>query len=174
MNDSPFAINHFLKSNGLSGLDQAGPLMAQLAMFVRDHAHFRSLLNTCEPENRREMYEALSPNLRFQAKPLWEYLLDISTEAEHKQLPTIGEGGKLEPFKVPEIRALSDRVAAQFAKEHMMLVCSKCTKEDVFHAMTRDECVLEARKAGWRQRKRNGKTEAGCPSCTTRKSQTQN
>lgn len=174
MNDSPFAINHFLKSKGLSGLDQAGPLMAQLAMFVRDHHHFRSLLNTCEPENRRDMYEALSPNLRFKPKPLWEYMIEIYADAEARQLPTIGEGGKLEAFKVPEVATLNDRAAEVVCKEHLMLVCAKCTREAVFHGMTKDECVFQAREAGWKQRKRNGKREAGCPQCTTTKSATQN
>jgi hypothetical protein len=174
MPDDILAINHLLRSKGLAGLDQPRELFSQMGHLVRDHAHFRSMLNACDPSDRRQMYEALKPNLTFKAKDLWQYESEMSYDAEVRQLPTIDANGALKPFRVSEARALSDRVSEVIAKEHLILVCAKCTREEAFHGMTKYECVLAARAAGWKQRKRNGKREAGCPQCTTTKPQTNN
>jgi hypothetical protein len=173
--DSQFAINHFLRSNGLAGLDEAGALMTQLAMFVRDHAHFRTLLNNCEPEHRRDMYEALAPNVRFEAKPLDVYLIESAQDAERRQLPTVGEDGHFKPFRVPETLSSGDdaiateAVAEALAKERLFMFCVACTREDVFRGITRQDAVADARKAGWRMAIKNGGPEPEqvevCPAC---------
>lgn len=182
--DSRFLINHELRSRGFASLDEAGPLMSQLAVCVRDEAHFRALLNACEPEHRREMYEALAPNLRFKAKPLDIYLIEMAQDAERRQLPTIGPNGELLPFSPPRIgNALSgapplsddaiatEAVAEALAKERLWLVCALCTREDVFRGATKEDAVADARKNGWRVGYKRPSPESApeqvevCPAC---------
>lgn len=157
--DSQFAINHFLRSNGLGDLSQAGALMTQLAFFVRDHAHFLALLIACEPKERHHMYDAIAPNLRFKAKPFATYLIEAAQDAERRQLPTIGEDGHFRPFRAPEVKtepAGSDAAIATaaaieaVAKARLWMVCALCTTEDVFRGITKEDAVRDARKAGWR------------------------
>lgn len=156
--DSQFAINHLLRSRGFASLAEAGALMGQLAFCVRDDRHFRSLINACEPEERRNMYDALAPNLRFKARPFADYLIELARDAECQQLPTIGEDGHFRAFNRPEIvsEPASDAAIATAAvaevrnKERLWVVCTLCTREDVFRGATKDDAVAEARKAGWR------------------------
>lgn len=84
---------------GLGQLEDGAGLCAQLGSLVQDHDHLRELLNVCEPELRRDLYESLKPHLRFEAKPLDVYIAELGQQAEIKQLPTIGENGQLVPFK---------------------------------------------------------------------------
>lgn len=181
--DSKFAINHFLKSNGFAGLEQAGSLMTQLAYLIRDHGHFRSMLNSCEPAERRHMYDALAPNLSFQAKPLDVYMSELAQAAEREQLPTLGEDGHFKPFKTPELVSQADTqektdgaiataaVAEAIARERLWVVCTVCTREDVFRGVTKQDAVEDARKAGWRHaRKHSPDSEDSeavevCPAC---------
>ena len=175
--DSKFAINHYLRSNGMASLDEAGPLVAQFAYLVRDHTHFRSLLNACEPAERGHMYAAMAPNLRFEAKPLATYMIEMAQDAERRQLPTIGEDGNFKPFKVPELTSApgSDEaiataaVADAVAKQRLLVVCAVCTREDVFRGLSKEDAVKEARAAGWRHaQKHDGDLSQPvevCPRC---------
>lgn len=169
--DEQFAINHFLRSHGLAGLDQAGALASQLAFFVRDHRHFRMLLNQCEPENRRAMYETLAPNLQFKAKPMHEYLIELARDAECRQLPTINTDGTFKPFRVAEIPVKTEAqrdaeicnaaVGEAIANEHLVVVCTLCKREDVFHGVTKEDVVAALRKAGWRHATKNERRDDG-------------
>jgi hypothetical protein len=188
--DSAFAINHFLRSNGLAGLSEAGALMTQLAMFVRDDRHFGALLNACEPAERGHMYDALAPNVRFKARPLADYMIEAAQDAERRQLPTIGEDGHFKAFKVPEIGDRSQKsevrsqntegrdaaiateaVAEEIAKERLHVVCLLCTREDFFRGITKQDAVEASRAAGWRagfKRKHNSDEREQveiCPRC---------
>lgn len=96
-------INRTLGQHGLGQLDHPG-LVHQLAYFVRDHDHFRSLLIACEPAERRHMYEAMAPNVRFKAHSFEQYLAEARTDAEARQLPIQAEDGTLKPYQVPEIK----------------------------------------------------------------------
>jgi hypothetical protein len=179
MNKDRFALNRELKAHGLASLDEAGALTAQLAFLVHDDRHFASLLNACEPAERRSMYEAMAPNLRFKARPLAEYLIESAQDAERRQLPTIGPGGELVPFKVPEIETparLDDALAtaaAAIAKEHLAVVCTLCTREQAVSAITREDAVRELRRLGWRYAFKNSLVDPNrdpervevCPAC---------
>jgi len=171
--DPAFLINHELKRRGLASLAEAGALITQLAFFVRDHAHFRALINACEPEERRHMYDAMEPYLSFRPKPLADLLIELAQDAEHRQLPTITPQGGLKPFTVPELNsddALATRaVAVELAKEHLHVVCGLCTFEDVFDGITKADAVRALRKAGWRRAMKHGdlarQTLELCPRC---------
>ena len=177
--DSKFLINHELRKRGLASLDQEEALASQLAMFVRDDRHFATLLNACEPEKRRDMYEAMAPNLRFKPRTLAEYLIENAQDAERRQLPTLGPGGELVPFKVPELKthATSDdaiaTAAAVIATETLHVVCTVCTREETVGAITKEDAVREIRKLGWRYAWKNSLIDSSrdpervevCPDC---------
>lgn len=181
--DSAFLINHELRSRGLSGLDKAKELVPQLAMFVRDSTHLSSLLNACDPEERRHMYEALEPYLRFRPKPFHMYLIEMAADAERRQLPTIGPNGDLVAYKPPpEIRtsALADpaqpvsaddafataAVTRDTAKAHLVVVCAVCTREEVFSGITRETVTDALRAAGWRMAQTiDAEAVELCPAC---------
>jgi hypothetical protein len=179
MSRDRFAINHELKSHGFASLDEAGALAAQLAYLVQDDKHFASLLNACEPEERRNMYEAMAPNLPFKARSLAEYLIEMAEDAERRQLPVIGEDGQLRAFKPPVIESApktdaaiaTEAVAEALAKERLWVVCVLCTREDVFRGATKDDAVADARKNGWRVGYKRSSPEAApeqvevCPAC---------
>lgn len=153
-------INRVLGRLGLSSLDSPSGLAAQFGSLIRDHDHFRSLLVTCEPEERRNMYEALAPNLRFKAKPLVDYMIEAKSQAEREQLPEWDHAdGTFKAFQVPDIRTIASEqdfeadintiISADLAKHVLMLVCKKCTREEKFTGLNRAEAVQKARDAGW-------------------------
>jgi hypothetical protein len=96
-------INHTLAEHGFGRLDDPG-LVHQLAFFVRSHEHFRSLLVTADPEERRNMYEAMSPYLRFKPRTFDEYMTEARADAEARRLPIEQPDGTLREFEVPEIK----------------------------------------------------------------------
>lgn len=98
-------INDFLGKRGLATLDNPGALVAQLGTLVRDHMHYQILLAACAPSERRIMYEALSPYLRFRPYPLDMYIAAAGQKAEREQQPTIDEDGKFHAFRIPEIKS---------------------------------------------------------------------
>lgn len=67
-------LHDFLLAHGFADLNDPA-LVHQLAFFVKDHQHFKELIQACKPEKRNECYEQMRPYLRFQAKPFYEYLL---------------------------------------------------------------------------------------------------
>jgi len=178
-------INRLLGKAGLATLDDPGGLVMQLGYLVEDHEHFRQLLNKCEPAERGNMYASLKPHLRFEAHPLDVYIAQSGEIAERKQLPVVGEGGKLLPFRTPAIVSkladaitdkimeaeakpadpLQDAVGAAIGKEHLWLVCRKCTKEAVFDGMTKREAIAKARTAGWTYNELKGDCREICPDC---------
>jgi hypothetical protein len=103
-------INHYLASRGLGQIGDKG-LLAQFGFLVRDHLHLQSLLIACEPGLRGPMYEALAPNLTFRPWPLEKYLIEGALDAERRQLPIITPDGKLEGYKVPEVKSSEEHNA---------------------------------------------------------------
>jgi hypothetical protein len=79
-------INRELQRLGLGKLSDP-KLFDQMAFLVRDHDHFRGMLMHETPDVRKQMYDCLSPRLRFKAKPLEDYIADSKRIAEEKQLP---------------------------------------------------------------------------------------
>lgn len=145
------SIDKVLMAHGLGRLRDGAGLVAQLAYLTRDHDHFRSLLNRCEPTERRNMYEAMRPYLRFDPKPLDVYISELAMDAEARQLPTIGEGGKFVPYSgAPEIVSeAQDALDEGLAKGHLTLTCRKCTRTETFAGYDKADAVKKAREAGW-------------------------
>jgi hypothetical protein len=143
-------INRMLGEHGLAQLDDPG-LLPQLAFLVRDHDHFRSILVECEPAERANCYNALAPNLRFEAKPLDVYVSEAGQIAEREQ--QMGwTGDHFEPFMTPEITTTNtvQRLVEQaVAKECLTVCCRRCLKEESFYGTDRWEAVVAAREAGW-------------------------
>lgn len=82
------AINRVLRSHLLPPLESPGVVVA-LAGIVEDHQHFMELLRACEPNLRRDMYESMSPYLKFKALPLETYIIMAKERAEG--LPVLGK-----------------------------------------------------------------------------------
>lgn len=184
MRDSAFLINHELRSKGFSSLAEAGQLIPQMAMCVRDDRHFAALLNACEPEERRHMYDALAPNIRrFKPRPFADYLIELAQDAERRQLPVIGEDGQLYPYKVPEANSapaetetVERAVVESLAKEHLHVVCLLCTREEVVDGITKEDAVAALRKRGWRMGMKLRNDNSGerdqveiCPACVRKR-----
>lgn len=161
-------LNHVLGRIGLGQLNDPG-LVGQLAFFVRDHEHFRQLLVKCVPEERRHMYEAMRPHLRFAAHSLDQYISDAARIAEQRQYPVVGEDGRLHPFRPAEITTeaavIQNAIAESLAKEHLHLVCRKCTREEVFHGARKSDAIANARAAGWTYDEIKGDGREICPKC---------
>lgn len=105
--------NHHLKSHGFGGLDDRN-IMDQLALMVRDHKHFRSVLMTTNPLERKACYDSLAPRLNFKAKPLEDYIAEAKLDAEIRQLPNYDPKTlQVTPFEVAEIRSHRDTVISE-------------------------------------------------------------
>ena len=179
------AINHYLAKHGLGQLGDPG-LVAQLGFLIDDDAEFSRLLNVCEPEERRAMYEALVPNLRFKARPFDEYLAEWREQAETRQLPVLNADGTLRAYNVGEIQTEESEVRSQesetsaedilpsvshllscaVARYHLILTCRRCTREATFPGVNKYEAVRAAREAGWIYAHGEGSTGWEiCPDC---------
>jgi hypothetical protein len=137
-------INRVLKARGLPSLDQP-EVLPRLGYLVENHGHFTELLKACEPALRREMYEAISPHLRFRAKSLEEYISAGKQHAEAAQLPTIEPDGTLKEFAVPVIEDLIEDPTVT-----LWVTCTKCGKEGFFYGERLADAVHTMRSsAGW-------------------------
>jgi hypothetical protein len=146
------AINRVLKARGLPALDQPG-VVAHLATMVQDHGHLMELLRACDPVLRRQMYEAMSPYLRFTAWPLESYIMEAKERAA--QLPTVDAAGELHPPTIPVI---------EIPEVELVLDCSRCQKQTIFLADDEHTAKREARLAGW-QLGLTIEDEHVCPNC---------
>jgi hypothetical protein len=170
--DGATKINHLLKSKGLGDL-QDRTLMLQLAMCVASHDHFRAILLKVEPEFRSQCYQALTPHLRFKAKPLDVYLMEGAILAEQMQMPTF-DPKTLEvlPYKPATFDSRLHETAAEILesvllecemKGYLNLVCEKCTKEESIPGKTRYMAARTAAKWGWTRKDE----VVRCPECST-------
>jgi hypothetical protein len=163
-------INNYLGNRGLSTLDDPQGLCQQLGFLVEDDKHFMQLLNKCQPQYRRDMYEALRPHLRFAARPLDVYIAELGMEAEIQQLPTIDGDGKLRAFRLAEIRTVENVVEETLSKLHLTLTCIRCTREETFHGGTKGDVIYKARAAGWTYGlDKTGQGHEICPECPATK-----
>lgn len=160
------AINHYLAKYGLGSLNDPG-LAAALGYLIGDDAELSRLLNCCEPGERRSMYEALRPNLRFPARRLDEYVSEWREQAEVRQLPIVGEDGTMRAYNVPEVKTALDKALVEaVAKYHLIVTCRRCTWEETFAGTDRYEAVKRARESGWVYY--HGEESVGfevCPKC---------
>lgn len=155
-------INHYLMRHGLGGLTDPN-LIHQLAFLVRNHDHFRQLLVVQEPQHRHDMYEAMRPHLRFQAKPLDVYIAEAAANFAAAE-------SRAKPLEVEAEEAL----AAARAKGWMEFTCARCTRTESYPGMDRLAAIKAARKAGWVYERRtftdkDGKVQVKereiCPRC---------
>jgi hypothetical protein len=151
------AINRVLKARGLPGLEESGAVAA-LAFLVEDHKHFMELLRACEPSLRRDMYEAMSPHLRFVAFPLETYVIAAKEHAEAAQLPVTDKYGFLQPYSMPEVRMAPIKVTELWAR------CSKCPKETIFVGTSQADVIYTMRSAGWAYDETEARAHI-CPDC---------
>lgn len=162
-------INNFLGNRGFATLDDPGPMVQQMGFCVRDHEHFRQMLTACDGLERANMYNALRPHLRFEAKPLDVYLSEAGDLAERKQLPIQTPEGKLVPYNAPVIESeeyLIEKMLYQKLMEfHLTLLCRKCTKVEQFHGGRKADAIQDARNAGWAYEEVDGKSGEICPEC---------
>jgi hypothetical protein len=151
-------INHYLGNRGLATLDDPNGLVQQLAFFIDDDEHLKQIINRCDRDLRRDMYEAVRPHLSFTPRPLDVYISELGMEAEIQQLPTLDEQGRFQPFRVQDIRTqeetelrslIQDFVESAITKHHLTLTCRSCTREETFHGSRRADAIAAARAAGW-------------------------
>ena len=155
-----------LRDRGLAQLEEPGLLCHQLGYFVRDHEHFRSLLATCDPETRRDMYDSLSPYLRFPAKPLEDYMMATKAKAEAEQLPQWNETTQTyQAYRPPEVRSLEQILTAAVANYALTVTCRRCTRTKTFFGIRKADAVAALREAGWTWNELNGDACEICPEC---------
>lgn len=173
--------NHHLKKHGFGGLDDRN-ILDQLALMVRDHKHFRSVLMTTNPLERKACYDSLAPRLMFKAKPLEDYIAEAKLDAEIRQLPNYDPKTlQVTPFEVPEIRTKPDITPevvklAEKAEEaiktedesqawtgSLELVCTRCTFSDVIPGRNSYMASVNADVRGWTSPR---KGTVYCPDCS--------
>ena len=139
------SINRVMKAWGIGSLDEPGSIGA-LARMVQDHEHFAELLRACEPQLRKDMYNAMSPNLNFPAYPLETYIIQAKQHAESMQYPTMDAAGNLHAYNPP---AAGAKPAIAIPEAELWLQCVKCKKESFFYAKRKADAIAAAREAGW-------------------------
>jgi hypothetical protein len=176
-NEADF-VSKMLKRFGLP--TDIGACIAALAGTIRDHKHFERLLTEAPPADRQDLYDALIPHLQFTPKPLDVYVANAGQRAEREQWPVLGPDGMLMPFKpAADVSSLEkdvqEMIAAAMAQRRLMLTCSKCLREETFHAVgeeTRVAVVIRARKKGWVYDYASNPPREICPKCPTSMRQT--
>ncbi len=166
-------INHELKKVGFGGLEDP-TIFAQIATLYTTHEAFRGLLMSTMPDQRRIAYEALRPHLRFVAKPLDVYEMEIKQRAEREQwdvwngtaYPSQFRRGEIESEEYKLERQAQEAIEDsrhQAAGGQLEMVCRQCTVAEYFTAAKRKEAVKKAHDAGWRWDERNGVKRQYCP-----------
>lgn len=153
--DDRSKVDQELRKLGFGGLDDPN-LITSIAFFIKSHEQFRGQLFSVLPEKRRIAYEALRPHLRFVAKPLDIYEMEMKELAEKQQLPGFNSAtGEIVPFKAGSVDL--DLIANQAIKQNrhekeggLTLVCATCTVQEVFRAKLRKQAEKESHAAGWR------------------------
>lgn len=145
------SINRVMRANGLGTLDDPASLAA-MASRVQDHQHFTELLRACKPEDdegnnlRREMYEAMAPHLRFQAKPLEDYVIAAKEYAAAAQLPVMDAEGKLHPYQ----KAFAGpQIATPAEHEEFTVTCRRCGRGVHFINEPKHLAIKNLRDSGW-------------------------
>jgi hypothetical protein len=155
------SINRVMKSWGLGSLDEPGSV-ERLAGMVQDHEHFGELLRACEPALRREMYEAMSPNLRFPARSLESYIIDAKEHAASMEFPTLEANGNLKPYMPPYVgNAPAPTPEPEF---ELYAACSRCEKASIFYGERKADAISALRHAGWAWNEL-AEQQCLCPDC---------
>jgi hypothetical protein len=150
-------------------------VLLRLAPKIVDHADFERKLTSAPPALRGVIYETVVPHLKFKAWPLDRYVASAGRKAEAQQLPTVGVDGKLHAFRsavdVSSLEKLAeDALAVSLAKQTLILVCAKCTRQQSFLAgegETPLTVTIRARETGWIYDYTSCPPVEICPSCPT-------
>jgi hypothetical protein len=138
--DQKRALETRLAVMGLKRLDDPA-LIPQMAAIIQDHEFYMGMLSECEPEKRREMYEALRPHLKFEPWPLENYI------AKMKERSAARESWNA-PIEVGDQKF--QRVDQKHATGVVVdLKCHKCPKTASFYGETMLCAVILARQDGW-------------------------
>ena len=113
---------------------------------VEDHQHLTELLRACDPALRRDMYEALRPNLRFPARPLEDYIIAAKAHAEAAELPVMDEQGFLHPYSAGSVGTIP---TIEIPTMELRAVCGKCGKEAIFFGADKGDAIFVMRASGW-------------------------
>lgn len=163
-------FRQYMDLHGMDHVTSKRELLEHIAFCCKDHEEFRKLLDKAPPARRQRAYDLLTPHLQFKVKPLDVYIAENQNEAERKQLPVIGEGGKLIPFRRPEIESaeniLDKILAAKLLEFHLTLTCRKCTVAQTFDGGRKVDAIFEARNAGWVYDEIDGHGYEICPDCS--------
>lgn len=116
--------------------------------FTNSHAFYLGMLNECNQEKRRKMYDALRPLLTFDVWPLEKYVMLLKQHAGNVE--SHGHPYKVsdEPVKFGgnEFReVMPDAAEACLLK----LTCYKCTGTEEFYGLTPVQAITVARDTGW-------------------------
>ena len=156
--------------------DDFSVALADLARnYVRDDKHLTEILADTPQEMKREVFESLRPNLKFEAKTLDWYEMRAKEQAEREKLPILGADGKLLEFRAAQDVSSAEKRAQELldeavAEKTLILRCKKCTALEKFFGLEREsriDVIKKARKKGWVY-DNTGKTPAEiCPNCET-------
>ena len=146
-------LENVLLVAGLAHLNDP-ELIQQLADLVSDwhgdkHQFLQDLINECEADQRYEMYQAISPKLRFRPLPLHTYECRIAEQAgaavSRRQMRV--EGASPRPIQVGNHKI---EITAQPSNCGWAAVrCHQCNKIEKFISDTPVGAMIAARKAGW-------------------------
>lgn len=161
-------LNTELMVMGLAPLEDPNLIM-QLAHIVSEwpgdkHEYLVDLLITCEPEKRYEMYNAITPHLRFKALSYPQYESQIAIRAGEM----VNQGRVKVEGEAPKPIVVGGRdlaiVGQAEATEVMATVCCHfCTHIERFLGDTAVEAIVKARRGGWARDKALNKET--CPDC---------
>jgi hypothetical protein len=104
------------------------------------------------------MYEAMSPHLRFPAKPLEDYIIAAKGYAEAAQLPVMDEHGFLHQYYPGTV------VTEEPVNIDLWVQCAKCKKEDIFRGSTVPDAIHDMRNSGWAYDESSQQKHL-CPEC---------
>jgi hypothetical protein len=180
-------MNEHLQSHGLGSLDDP-TILLQLAVLVKDHDHFQTVLMKVTADKRALCYQALAPKLRFKAKPLDVYEMEAKQNAERMQLPTydpktlavtefknapISElakqaisGKTLEERKAAALTsraedAISESIGQSMARGRLFISCTHCEFGATVYATDQIDAYKTLAANGWHL---EGE-KALCPDC---------
>lgn len=116
-------------------------LVPQMARLIPGHEIFAGMLNECDQDKRREMYEAMRPYLRFKPLPLDTYMNQFKEKANAIDSQTT-------PISIGKQKF--EEVAPEEATQCIAtLTCAKCTRQKSYIGDTPAAAATAARQAGW-------------------------
>jgi hypothetical protein len=87
------------------------------------------------------MYEAMTPHLRFKAKPLEEYVIAAKEHAAAAELPVLDSAGNLRPYTMPD-------VVTEVREFELWVQCHRCQKEALFFGERKADAIHAMRTSG--------------------------